>query len=87
MEIFNKEDIYDNEISPLMRQIIGICKEHGIPMVASFTYENCEERGPGRCTTNINDIPNRKDDVHQKVVKTLYDGRHTTLAITIGEAK
>lgn len=32
----NKEQIYDDQISPLMRQIIGICQEHGIAMMASF---------------------------------------------------
>lgn len=26
----NKEDIYDSQISPLMQQIIAICKENGI---------------------------------------------------------
>jgi len=31
-----KEQIYDEQISPLMAQIIAICKEHGIPIVASF---------------------------------------------------
>lgn len=32
----NKEQVYDDQISPLMQQIIGICKEQGIAMVASF---------------------------------------------------
>lgn len=32
----NKEEIYDAEISPLMAQILAICKEHKIAMVASF---------------------------------------------------
>lgn len=32
----NKEEIYDEKISPLMTQIIEICKEHKIATVASF---------------------------------------------------
>lgn len=32
----NKEQIYDNQISPLMRQIIEICQANGIAMMASF---------------------------------------------------
>lgn len=32
----NKEEIYDSQISPLMLQIIEICKAQGIAMVASF---------------------------------------------------
>ena len=36
MTTVTKEQIYDEQISPLMTQIIAICKEHGIPIVASF---------------------------------------------------
>ena len=62
MELFDKEDIYDNEISPLMDEIIAICKKNNIPMVASFAYENCEENGIGFCTTTINDVAGIKID-------------------------
>jgi len=62
MKLFDKEDIYDNEISPLMGEIIAICKENNIPMVASFAYENCEENGVGCCTTTINDVDGIKVD-------------------------
>ncbi|HBZ1570543.1 hypothetical protein D2912_04320 [Klebsiella pneumoniae] len=52
-EHYNLESIYDEKISPLMRQIIDICKEHNMPMVASFAYENNEEKGIGCCTTKL----------------------------------
>ncbi|WP_439885801.1 hypothetical protein ACTACK_12815 [Pseudomonas syringae] len=32
----NKEQVYDEQISPLMQQIIEVCKEKGIAMIASF---------------------------------------------------
>jgi hypothetical protein len=32
-----KEALYDEQISPLMRQIITLCKEHKINMVADFS--------------------------------------------------
>lgn len=86
MEIFDKESVYDEEISPLMRQIIAICNEHGIPMISSFTFENCPERGPGRCTTLINGIPNRKDDVFQQACSIIKNGGHQTFAIAIGQS-
>jgi hypothetical protein len=41
---FDLEKVYDEQISPLMAQIIEICQQHKIPMVASFQYateENC----------------------------------------------
>ncbi|RQU96669.1 hypothetical protein [Burkholderia cenocepacia] len=36
MTATTKEQIYDEQISPLMTQIIAICKEHKIPILASF---------------------------------------------------
>lgn len=32
------EHVYDEQISPLMAQIIAVCKEYGLPFVASFEY-------------------------------------------------
>lgn len=54
---FNKEQVYDNEISPLMAQIIEICKRENIPMVASFCYAlglgEDDHEGVSYCTTNL----------------------------------
>ncbi len=86
MEIFNKEEIYDDEISPLVKQILAICNNHGIPMVASFTFENCPERGPGRCTTLINNIPDRSDNVLQQANSIIRKGGHVTFGIAIGKS-
>ena len=60
MELFNEEEVYDTQISPLMIQIIKICKEHKIPMIASFACENGEDKGVCTCTTLINNIDKRK---------------------------
>ena len=35
-----KEDIYDNEIAPLMAQVIEICLKYGIAMIANFACPN-----------------------------------------------
>ena len=53
MEAFDLEQVYDDEISPLMSKIIAICKEHKMPMIASFTFVSEEESEDciGRCTT------------------------------------
>lgn len=50
---YTQEAIYDEKISPLMAKIIEICKEHEIPMMATFQYEWHEERGAGYCTTTL----------------------------------
>lgn len=36
--IADNEEIYDEQIAPLMAQILDICKAHSIPMVAAFEY-------------------------------------------------
>ncbi len=63
MRYFNKETVYNNEISPLVKQIIAICKEHEIPMLAVFTYENCPQKGVGRCTTLLNELAPDLQDI------------------------
>lgn len=51
--IYDLESVYDKQISPLMAQVIAICKEHRMPMLATFQYQRTEERGEGFCTTML----------------------------------
>lgn len=53
-ETWDLEAVYDEQISPLMAQIIAICKEHGMPMVASFAYAAQGDGEFDLCTTYIN---------------------------------
>jgi hypothetical protein len=46
----NKEQIYDEQISPLMAQIIAICQANKIAFLASFSIPN-EEDPDLRCTS------------------------------------
>lgn len=46
----NKEQIYDEQISPLMAQIIEICKEHKIAHLACFAIPNDDDPDL-RCST------------------------------------
>jgi hypothetical protein len=51
-----RETIYDEQISPLMTQIIAICKENKIPVVASFELDIEEGHPPNdplMCTTSL----------------------------------
>jgi len=38
-----KETIYDEQISPLVRQINELCKEHGISVLSSFILDVSED--------------------------------------------
>ncbi len=83
MELFDNEAVYDLEISPLMQQIIEICNENNIPMVASFAYENCEENGIGCCTTTLNGFDNRHIDNFDNAVNEIRKPSHAVSLITI----
>lgn len=50
----NKEQIYDAQIAPLMRQIIEVCQKHGIAMVASYAIPSDDDPNI-RCTTHLAD--------------------------------
>lgn len=48
------EAVYDERIAPLMTEIIGICREHKIPVLATFQWcDDTHEDGAGFCTTFI----------------------------------
>ena len=50
----NKEQIYDEKIAPLMTQIIAICQEHRIAMLATYAIPT-EEAPDLACTTHLPD--------------------------------
>lgn len=50
-EPFDKEAIYDEQVAPLVTQIIKICQANDIPLVFSACYSWNEEEGFGLCST------------------------------------
>ncbi|SUE95872.1 Uncharacterised protein [Ectopseudomonas mendocina] len=65
----NKEQVYDAKISPLMQQIIAICQEHGIAMMASYDIAHDGEGPNGEdcsgltCSTLLPDGDGKHKDV------------------------
>jgi len=59
--MYDKESIYDNQIAPLMKEIISICKREQLPMVAQFYLKEVhDETGdPMYCSTVI--LPAKED--------------------------
>ncbi len=53
--MYDKESVYDEEIAPLMQQIIEICKREELPMVAQFYLKEKRENNdkPMYCSTVI----------------------------------
>jgi hypothetical protein len=53
--MYNKEEIYDKKISPLMAEIIKICKDNNVAMFASFALKpETDESESLYCSTKIN---------------------------------
>ena len=42
-----REAVYDEQVSPLMEKVLAICKEHDVPMVASFQISDPDPKGEG----------------------------------------
>ncbi len=49
---FDKEQVYDNELAPLVTRVIQVCRDNDIPMVASFCYRVSDDV-EDVCTTAI----------------------------------
>jgi hypothetical protein len=48
----DREAVYDNQVFPLMGEIIDLCKEHDIPLLASFQYDDrSDPEDSSACTT------------------------------------
>lgn len=58
------EKVYDDEISPLIVKIITICKEHDMPMFASFQYSDSDF-----CTTILASGPHHPVFDHYSAIK------------------
>lgn len=72
----NKEEIYDEEISPLMAQILDICKTHKIGMVASFALPTSDDAAL-RCTSALT------EDACMVDVQQVEDYRAACVAILL----
>lgn len=85
----NKEQIYDTQISPLMREIIKICKEHGIAMLMDFAIGHDGEGPDGqdctdlRCSTLIPDESGENALMHREALALIRRrGRNVPMHIT-----
>ncbi len=66
-EHYDLESVYDNEIAPLMTQILAICKRERMPMMASFQYRD-DDDGAALCTSHLQ-WPERSSDCFREAVR------------------
>lgn len=75
-----KEQIYDEQISPLMDQIIEICQKHKIANVCSFALE--DENGEELfCTTAMLADEFDPPEHYKKALAVLYPPQRTATAM------
>ena len=74
-EQFDLEEIYDEQIAPLMTQIIAICAKHKLPIAATFEYATGDF-----CTTTM--ATSRASDHMKKVISLMQPRQSTALAVT-----
>lgn len=77
---WDKEDVYDEQIAPLMTKIIEICKAHQIPIVATFQFNGAGDR----CTTTIGDSERASEDMMR--FATMMQPRTGGIALAVTEA-
>ena len=75
-----KEQIYDEQISPLMTQIIAICNEHKIANVLTFSLDRDE--GLVCTTCNINEDTDPPDEF-KELVDVLFPKKRSPLMVTV----
>ncbi|EOS93124.1 hypothetical protein LU631_07015 [Erwinia tracheiphila] len=83
-EYFDHENVYDEQIAPLMTQIITICKTYRIPMMCSFAYKNDDETEMNFCSTALNAFEDRLVPEYTRAVRVLR-GNDYAIAIMSGE--
>ena len=87
--MMSKEDIYDEQIFPLMGKILEICQEHKIAMVASFATPSdgdedlfCSSRLPDE----NGEFPGHLSELSKIVSKSIRGGGGPMLMMTTENA-
>lgn len=81
----NKEQIYDAQIAPLMTQIIKVCQQHKIAMLADFAIPNNDDPDL-KCTTALLSKDANPSPEMLQVLQILKPRRAPPLMMTIQHA-
>jgi hypothetical protein len=84
-----KEQIYDEQVNPLMAQVIKICQEVGIPFVTSFQLTTDEEDEDGAMLCTSCNLPkNATAPCLEEAKRVIYDKpRIWSIATILRDAK
>lgn len=87
-ETWDLEAVYDSEIAPLMTKIIAVCKEHRLPMLATFAYANDVDEAQ-YCTTSLPFEGRNLDELSHaaRTIRSGVPGRFAAFTITTQEPR
>jgi len=75
-----KEQFYDKNISPMMEEIIKLCKEKKINMFMAFALDKInDEEGPLYCTTTIIQDTECSSNQHLNKLDAVHFGKLATI--------
>lgn len=77
----NKEQIYDEQIHPLMAQVVAICQQHGIAFVANFAVPNDEDESV-QALTHLPDETGSFPASHIAAVRCIRPPQRSPLMLT-----
>ena len=82
-----QEEFYDAKISPLMTQVIALCKEAQIPMVADFALDwSDDEQSHLKCTTALLDEAWEPPAEMVKALEILRPRKTSPMMLTVRDA-
>jgi hypothetical protein len=81
-----KERVYDEQIAPLMTQIIAVCQQHGIATLSTFAIPTPEDADL-QCTTYLPDESGKHPEHHRAAIHAVRGGGRQAFAMTITSPK
>jgi hypothetical protein len=81
----NKEEIYDQEIAPLMAKIIDVCRANKIPLLAQFHIPTPEDENLA-CTTALLEADFNPPAHLLQALKVVHPPERSPLMVTTRDA-
>jgi hypothetical protein len=80
-----KEEIYDQQISPLMAKIIECCREHKIAFVATYSLSSQDDEGL-QCTSALPEDDCEPPEHYLAAMRLIYGRARNPLMVTTRDA-
>lgn len=80
-----KEEIYDQQINPLMAQVIEICKQNRIAFVATYSIPSPDDEGL-QCTSALLEDDCEPPNQYLEAMRLIYGRARAPLMVTTRDA-